>query len=245
MRLSRIFIDLEIREGTTLELPNDKAHYLQRVLRVKPGQRFVLFNGLDDFDYHAELNIEGKHVTAQVLERVQKAADPSIEITVLQAAGKADHMDFVVQKATELGATSLIFFNSERTQSPFHQARLDKKLTHWRGIAASACEQCNRNRIPDIDFFADLQTMLNSLPSANRLVLDFNGEAFDRVSTKLDVTLPFQLLVGAEGGFTDAELALAQDFEFKSCRLGKRVLRMETAALAIVTLVQHYFGDLN
>lgn len=245
MRTSRIHIDQPISMNSELEMPADKVHYIKNVLRLKNGQSLIVFNGRDSTDYTAELQIEGKRIRLRVISALSKDADSSTNISIVQAAGKAEHMDFVTQKATELGVASLIYFNAERTQTPFRHPRLNKKLVHWQGIAESACEQCGRNHVPKLSFCPDLGSCLDGLPQAQRLMLDFNGQSLDSVSKSLTTTNPFQLLIGPEGGLCPEEIEQASLAGFTGLRLGPRTLRMETAAISILTLVQHYFGDLQ
>ncbi len=245
MRRSRIHVDIDWQPGTSVSLPIEKAHYIKNVLRLKNDQSILIFNGRDNCDYLATITINGKQVSAKLISVEEKQTESPIDIKILQAAGRSEHMDYVVQKSTELGVSTIQFFNAERTQSPIRAARIDKKLKHWQAIAISACEQCNRNRIPQLSFLNNLQSALHSVSSPNRLMLDFDGQPFKQVKQKFDPAQGFTLLIGAEGGMTPQEIELAQSQGFKSCVLGPRVMRMETAASAIVTMVQHDFGDLG
>jgi 16S rRNA (uracil1498-N3)-methyltransferase len=245
MRLSRIFVETELGLDTTIELPDQKSHYVKNVLRLKNGQKIILFNGSDDTDYTASVQITGKQVIAQLNSALKKSNDPAIHITILQACGRIEHMDYLVQKAVELGVSRIEFFNTERTQSPIKKNRAQKKLLHWQGISISACEQSGRNRIPPVLFTESLHHCLNSLLQSNRLLLDFNGQRISQLDKEFNSKQGFNLLIGPEGGLTPKEIELALENDFKPCVLGPRVLRMETAATSILTIVQHRFGDLN
>lgn len=245
MRLSRIYLDSELEPAQRVELPADKAHYIKHVLRLKDRQNVLLFNGLNSVDYFSSIQLEGKKVFAYTESKRQKTNDSKLKIIVLQALGRSEHMDYVVQKATELGASHLKFFNAERTQSPLKNNRLEKKLVHWYNIAISACEQCNRNSIPSLSVSADLNLELLSSATSNRILLDAEGVGFDQLQGHFDSIHGFELLLGSEGGLTQNEIQFAQQQGFLACSLGPRVLRMETATSAIVTLVQQAFGDLN
>lgn len=245
MRLSRIFVNLELTQDSTVDLPSTKAHYVRNVLRLKNGQNIILFNGSYSHDFMALLLIEGKRVRAKIVSSQEKNNDSLAETTLIQGIGKSEHIDFLTQKATELGVQNLIFFNAQRTQSCVKNNRLEKKLNRWKDIAISACEQCNRNRIPSISFFAELQSVLHQLPSSNRIVLDFNGKPFHSLQLSFDTQKPFQVLIGPEGGLVDEELKLAIESGFQPYVMGPRVLRMETAAISILTIIQHSFGDMQ
>lgn len=245
MRLSRIFIDQEIQLGSEIGLPTDKAHYVKHVLRLKNLNEIVIFNGRQPQDYLAEIVIQGKQVNARINSAYEKHNDSAITINLIQAIGKSEHMDFIFQKATELGIDRFHLFNAQRTQSPLKDKRLEKKLNHWKGIVISACEQCNRNRIPEIDFAINLNHIINKKPSNNRLILDLHGKTFTDLYPGLDVQQDVDLLVGCEGGFTEEEIKLAHEHGFTGFSCGPRTLRMETAAISGVTLVQHHFGDMG
>jgi 16S rRNA (uracil1498-N3)-methyltransferase len=244
MRLSRIHVDAEIALHSTIILPPDRGHYVKNVLRLKNSQQIVLFNGLDDNDYTAEIQIQGKQVSAKALTSLAKQHDSPANIALMQAIGKPEHTDFVIQKGTELGVNRFVLFNSSRTQSPLKGNRLQKKLAHWEGIAISASEQCNRNRIPQIEFANDIeQIMQNRI--CNRILLDFNGVPFTQLKTRLNPASSFEILTGCEGGFTEAEIERVKQAGYLACTAGPRTLRMETAAISITSLVQHHFGDMN
>ncbi len=245
MRLSRLFVDSDLCVGSTIDITASREHYVKHVLRLKTGHNITLFNGLDATDYIASLEINNKSVKATPFSMTRKLNDSALASSIIQAVGKPEHIDFLIQKSTELGVKNLLLFNAHRTQSIIRGNRLDKKIARWRDIAINACEQCNRNTIPIISFQQDLPSALNQLSSANRIMLDFNGLPFEQIRTKMDPQLDFQLLIGPEGGFEEKEVRLANDSRFNACLLGPRTLRMETAALSILCLVQHYFGDMR
>lgn len=245
MRFSRIYINEELAIDSVIDLPAQAAHYVKNVLRLKNKQQLVLFNGLENMDYQALISIRGRRVSASVRSAQEKYLESPLRTTLIQSIGQAGHMDFLIQKSTELGINHILLFNSERSQRPVSGPRLKKKLAHWRAIAISACEQCGRNLLPTLEVAKDLQSTLTPTPSCNRILLDFNGFSFQTLKPKLDSKAPFHLLVGAEGGLTTREVKLAEDAGFKPCLIGPRVLRMETAALSILNIVQHQFGDME
>jgi 16S rRNA (uracil1498-N3)-methyltransferase len=244
MRLSRIHIDANLPTGQSVSLPVDKAHYVKNVLRLKNGQQVLLFNGVEPFDHLAQIRVEGKHVTAQLQSSIPKSNDPSINIYLMQALGRSEHNDFVVQKGTELGVSHFIFFNAERTQSPLKSSRLEKKLSHWNSIAVSASEQCNRNAIPQTSFSRSLGECLDKTLSGNGILLDFKGEKFPKIADRLNPVNPLYIVIGPEGGFNQREILQLIDSKLLACNIGPRVLRMETAAVSAITLMQHYLGDM-
>jgi 16S rRNA (uracil1498-N3)-methyltransferase len=163
----------------------------------------------------------------------------------LQAIGKSDHIDVICQKATELGADGIFLFNSERTQTPLKGSRIEKKLNHWRSICISACEQCGRNLLPRVEFCESALDAIENHSLSNRLVLDFNGEGLASRLNAIEQGNSFSVAVGSEGGFNQDEVALFNQHGYLSCLAGPRVLRMETAAISIISTLQYQFGDMG
>ena len=211
---------------------------------MRPGQSVALFNGEEAADFHARIDAIGKN-SAQltILDRCPRNLDPAIDISLIQAVGRFDTLDLIMQKATELGVGRIMLFNAERTQHPLKSNRMDKKLAHWTAIIESACEQCGRNALPGIEFAKDLANCLPVLPPANRLLLDFCGGSLARFNPDAPARA-FQLLVGPEGGLTGRERDMCLAHGFTGCNLGPRVLRMETAAISALGVLQSHFGDM-
>ncbi len=245
MRLSRLFINTTINIGQHLTLPPEKGHYVKNVLRLKDLHNIYLFNGQNDNDYLCSIKLQGKQVSVSPEKIIPKTNDSNLRISLVQALGKPEHIDFIIQKATELGVNKITFFNAERTQTPLKNNRLEKKLLHWNNIASSACEQCNRNRIPSIKFTNTLHEALESPSNNQRILLDQDGLGFNTIKSQLNTTQDFEILIGCEGGLTLKESNWSQSQGFQSCSLGPRILRMETASTAIITLIQQAYGDLN
>lgn len=244
MRLSRIHIESPLSIDTEVRLPEKSAHYIKQVLRLKSESEVILFNGIVPKDFLGCIRLAGKEVFVTPVEEQLKLTESPIESTIVQAIGKSDHMDYLIQKSTELGVSQLVLFNSERTQSPLKASRLDKKIQHWKNIAISACEQSGRNSVPFIEFKNNLKDTLEHLSEPNRIMLDFSGLDFKQLADSLDASQPFNILVGAEGGLSGEEITYAKNSGFLSCEVGPRVLRMETAGVAVLSIVQHYFGDM-
>lgn len=205
----------------------------------------MLFNGLEDWDYPSLIRIQGKKVTATPVERIERNTESTLQTQLLQAVGKPEHVDILIQKATELGISQILLFNSQYTQTPLKNNRLEKKMAHWKSIAISACEQCGRNRLPSIEFSASLQEALRHALPGNKILLNFDGHRLTDQLQNFSAEQAFCMLVGPEGGFSESELEFARKADFESYILGPRVLRMETAAISIVTLIQHHFGDMG
>ena len=242
MRNTRVFTETGLVVGDVIDLDKARAHYLKNVLRLKPGAVFFLFNGREAIDYEARLIIEGKRLAAEILAARPLATESALTSEIIQGLGRADHMDWTIQKTTELGVNRISIFNAARTQSPLKSAQLEKKIAHWRGVANSACEQCGRAIVPEIAFHSGLEPALTVAAGACKLLLDFEGEPL--ASSLQPPRSSVSILLGPEGGLTDAETGLARKSEFQPVSLGPRVLRMETAATAALAIVQSSPGNI-
>ena len=243
MRISRVYIDAELVVGEEISLDKPQSHYLKHVLRLKSGAALFLFNGSEAVDYHASLSFEGKKASARIEAAISLENESGLNIEILQGLGRADHMDWMIQKTTELGVNRISLFNAERTQSPLKPTQLEKKLAHWRSVAISACEQSGRALVPPIEFHSSLDQAIAASISGIKLLLDFDGAAL--ASVLHPPCTAVSILLGPEGGLSQAEIQLAKTVDFASVKLGPRVLRTETAATAALAIVQAGLGDLS
>lgn len=243
MRIPRVHVETELAAGAEIALPQAQSHYLKHVLRLKPGAALRLFNGREARDHAAVLVASGKQLSARIEAPIAIATESSLFCEVLQGLGRADHMDWMIQKTTELGVSRIALFNAERTQSPLKPAQLQKKLLHWRGVAVSACEQSGRALLPELLFHANLAQAISACDSDCRVLLDFDGVALPSVLQGPRPSLA--ILLGPEGGLTAAESEGAQQAGFATAGLGPRVLRTETAAISALAIAQSLAGDLR
>ena len=236
MRISRVYVEQELVVGDSIAFDQDRNHYLKHVLRLKPGAVVDLFNGSDGNDYRATLTLDGKQLGADIESATPKPTESSVDSTVIQALGRADHMDWMIQKATELGVNRIAVFNAEHTQHPLKAKQLDKKLQHWRGVTISACEQCGRARIPTVEFNPDFAQTLQDNSADLKLLLHFEGES---IASLLRATSgSVAILVGPEGGLSENEIDTAASQGYRKTTLGPRVLRFETAAITALAVHQ-------
>jgi 16S rRNA (uracil1498-N3)-methyltransferase len=242
VRISRIHTDHALAEGDTVTLGDAQSHYLKNVLRLKAGAAVRLFNGRDAIDHLAQLEFDGKKALATVRSAVPAVAESPLHSQVVQALARPDHVDWMLQKTTELGVHRVLLFNAARTQTPLKAARLDKKLDHWRGIVVSACEQCGRARLPAVDFMPDLRAALAATIPGHRILLDSAGSPLP--SLLQTPASGIAILLGPEGGLDAAEIQSAREAGFASASLGPRVLRTETAAAAALAIAQSCIGDM-
>ena len=250
MRLTRVFVDALLAPGATIALPEATAGHLLRVLRLSAGDACVLFNG-DGHDYHARVAAVGKReASAEVIEVRALDNESSLRIVLLQAVARGEKMDWIVQKATELGVAGLVPVLSERGEVKLDGERAGKRAAHWRSVAIAACEQSGRARVPDVAAPQPLANALAALPAqARRLTLD--PEADRSVATLEPLRgagdggneSTIIIAVGPEGGWSPGDLALLRGAGFAGLRLGPRVLRTETAGIAAIAALQARFGD--
>lgn len=245
MRITRVHVDIELSVGTEIVLPEAQTHYLKHVLRLKPGAALLLFDGKQPSDFYATLTANGKKLGAAIESVTAVETESSLPIELIQGLGRADHMDWMIQKTTELGVNRIALFNAERTQSPLKSVKLEKKMQHWRSVAISACEQSGRVLIPEITFYRDLGEVLAAVSVDCKLLLDFSGESLASILQQRAKNTPLAILLGPEGGLNMAEIELAKSLGFAPVTLGPRVLRTETAAISAVAIAQSLPGDLS
>jgi 16S rRNA (uracil1498-N3)-methyltransferase len=241
MKIPRLFQDRPLQIHDRFELDPDTCHRLTAVLRVEKDQHCVLFNN-DGFEYLSIITaIKRNHISVAVLEKIKKDLESPLEIHLGQVISKGEKMDFVIQKATELGVKKITPLFSERSVVHLKDDRLEKKTAHWQKIAIHATEQCGRTIVPTIALPMPLQEWVANRTENTRLSLD------PRSTTRLSaypIIGPVALLIGPEGGLTAAEIDYAIQKDFKTLLLGPRILRTETAALVAITALQCKAGDL-
>lgn len=242
MRSIRIYQPGSYQIGQTYTLSPEASHHLSVVLRMQKGAQFILFCG-DNQEYTALIEaIHKKNVTFTILNTQTINRESPRNIHLAQGISKGDKMEWVVQKAVELGVTSITPIITTHCAFKFDEARLTKKHQQWQAITIAACEQSGRNQIPII---AKPCTFLEYL-QLNQTTLQFilSPESNKRLS---DYTLrngDIRLLIGPEGGFNEIEMQLAKEAKFTPLSLGPRILRTETATIAALTLLQALAGDL-
>ena len=242
MRTVRHYVDLPLAVDALLTLPEAAMAHLVRVLRLKAGDECVLFNG-DGFDYAARMvSIGKKSAQAQITMRRAVDNESPLRITLAQGIARGEKMDLILQKAAELGVACIAPIVTERTEVKLDGERSDKKMAHWRGVLASACEQSGRVVLPKI---LEPQSLANFVAGDNndrRFVLDQDAEhSLGTAAIARDSSLA--LVIGPEGGLSERDLAALRAGKFEGLRLGPRILRTETAGLAAMAGLQALYGD--
>jgi 16S rRNA (uracil1498-N3)-methyltransferase len=241
-RITRLFVEHDLR-GDMLPLDQNEAHYLGHVLRLQRGDELIAFNGRGE-ERHALVNTLQRRGALLELRAAHAALPESpLGLTLVQALPKADAMDLIVQKATELGARAIVPVYAEFSVVRLDGARSDRRVEHWRRIAQSACEQCGRHTPPEIAAPVRLGEAIASLPAtAIKLALDPSAEQTFTGAPRPSDNLV--LAIGPEGGFSTEDWHSLDAAEFLRVTLGPRVLRAETAAVTATAIAQATWGDL-
>jgi 16S rRNA (uracil1498-N3)-methyltransferase len=239
--ISRFFCPGPLHAGTDFPLPREVAHHAERVLRLGVGAEVVLFDG-SGAEFPARLTALGGQPRVRIDRRREPLRESPLDLTLVQALAGGDKMDWVIQKAVELGVSGVLPVAAERSVVKLAGERADKRLAHWRQVAVAACEQCGRNRVPEIGAILPLPRYLAGQRAGFlRLLLDPEGGR--RLAELPRPEGPVHLLIGPEGGWAEGELKVARSAGCVPIRLGPRVLRTETAGLAVAAALQTLWGD--
>ncbi len=242
MSLPRIFTNRDLTEGLQLQLEEGPSRHLAGALSLQAEAEITLFNG-EGGEYRSRIaSVDRKHVSVEVLEYSGLERESPLRIELGIAISRGERMDWVVQKATELGVAVISPLSSERSEVKLEGERAEKKYRHWQNIAISACEQCGRNRLPGINSMQSLASWTGQVTATHKLVLHHRSSAGPGLP---DTPGSIALLIGPEGGLSAAEIELAEQQGFSPLTLGPRVLRTETAPLAALAILQHCYGDLT
>lgn len=249
MRIPRIFQNICLAIDTIIALNADATHYISHVLRLKPGASLCIFNGRGG-EYNGTLIALNKQKAQVQLEQFNdRNIESPLKIHLGQGISRGEKMDFIIQKSVELGVTAITPLITHRCGVQLSEARWQKRLEHWQKIANSACEQCQRTIVPMINPPQLLADWLNQISreqvatGSHPYGLVLNPTATLRLNN-LDKTGVINLLIGPEGGLEDSEIRLATQYDFQQLNLGPRILRTETAGLAILAALQAKWGDL-
>lgn len=234
--MPRFFIEADLAVDQTLELTEPVFHHWIKVLRAQIGEKATLFNGQGG-EYEVELvDIAKKSAMVQVNHFNPTNRTPKFKALLGQVMSKGERMDYAIQKAVELGVSHIQLLTSERCEMRLKYERDQKKLNHWRGIVIAACEQCGLNLVPEILAPLSLQDWLASELPATKLVLAPNK---DEVDVLAQATPDLALLIGPEGGLSEAEIQAANEKGFINWCIGERILRTETAPVVALSILNY------
>lgn len=240
--MPRFYCDLPLTVGRLIELPADTARHAMGALRLRDGDDVTLFNG-DGTEYIGALQLQGKHAAVKLRGRAEPMRESNLRITLAQGISSGDRMDLTLQKSVELGVSAIQPLMMRRSVVRLSGDKVEKRLRHWRGIVVAACEQCGRNALPPVAEIEDFGTWIRraATPAARSYLLDPEAPASLRDLPAPDG--PIVLLAGPEGGFDPTERQAALAAGCVPLRLGPRILRTETAALAALAAMQSVWGD--
>lgn len=238
MTAPRLFVDVEFVDHEPLTLDAERSHYLCRVLRLRVDAQVLVFNG-DGSAWSARIEeANARHARLMINSRQLVEPAPLCRLHLAQALLKGDRADYVLQKATELGATDIWLLQTERTEARVRPERMNSRLNHWHRVVQSACEQCGRMRPPVLHALATLEELWPGIEDANCYILQPGSPILAAPARAADTAL----IIGPEGGFSETELRAAAAQGAIAAGLGSLVLRADTAPQAALTIVRHGWG---
>jgi len=245
--MPRFYIPNPHIQNGLLKIEGDEVKHIRKVLRLKAGDAILVFDGLGKEFEGTIIEEERSSVMVKIQHIFSSRGDSSLEVTLAQSLLKGEKMDYLIQKATELGVKEIIPFFSSRSVPLLEKSRGLKRHHRWEKIAIEASKQCGRVVVPKVESLQDYSDMLRSAsPDSLRLILWEKGgiklkEALERSREKTKIFF----VIGPEGGFSQDEVDQAKRAGFVAVTLGRRVLRAETASLSFLSILQYEWGDMG
>jgi 16S rRNA (uracil1498-N3)-methyltransferase len=242
---TRLYSADELIENSELWLTGEQAKYVTRVLRLKADDTILMFDG-NGGQYSAEVRSFARNrVLLHIGDRQARDVESPLAIHLIQGLSRGGRMDVVIQKSTELGVRRISPVITQYSVVRLDSGRAASRHEHWRKISQSACEQCGRNILPQIGMPQTLSDWLDCNPGkrSTRILLD--PQSSESMATMQKPDSDVELLIGPEGGLSEAERTRCEESGFRAVSLGPRILRTETAALAGIAVLQASWGDLN
>ncbi len=240
------FVDRKNISGDTAVLSGTEAGHMLRSLRLSPGDSFYAFDETGSRYRMRILEATSRSLRAEVLETIPPEPPPAVAVTLLVGLPKADKMDFILEKATELGCTRVVPFRSSRTIPRVGEDDARRKTARWERVALAAAKQCGSGRVPEIPGLLPFRDALRAAGDADGKVVLYEGEGTFGLKTALSAmrgAKSVALLIGPEGGFSEDEVREAERAGFRRTGLGQRILRVETAAVAAIAMTVYHFED--
>ncbi len=242
--MPRFFCPAPLPTTGDFDLPPDAAHHASRVLRLRVGDELQMFDGEGHECHGVIADLSGKRVLVSDIKAVDTFRESPLHTVLAQALCSSEKMDWIIQKATELGVTEIQPLDTERSVARLSAERAEKRMAHWQQVAISACEQCGRNTLPVIHPPIDIMASLRKLREQTSSKFILLPEGATALSAQARPVGPVVLMIGAEGGFSPAESETALLCGFTPIRMGARVMRTETAAIAGLAALQLLWGDM-
>ena len=248
--MQRYFIPADRFGSDTVHITGDDAHHLANVMRAKAGDTVIVADGSGREAIVKVSSLSKNEISAEILELRESVSEPRVRITIAQAMPKADKMETIIQKGTEIGAAGFIPFNSERTIVQYDAKKEHKRLERWSKISKEAAEQAHRGRIPDIAPVCSWKELLGLAEKADAAFFCYEKESnltlrkhLDRL--KIEEKANIMLIIGPEGGFSEKEAREAEEAGCLTVSLGRRILRTETAALVGMSCILYEYGEIG
>jgi len=240
MKCPRVYISDFLIPQEKVVISGATAHYVSHVLRMQVNDGVTLFNGKGGQWYSKVASITKNEIIIELLEFDESNRESPLNVQIGQCLSRGERMDYAIQKATEMGVTSITPLFSKRCEVKLNMERQEKRIRHWKRLIISACEQCGRNILPTIYPIKRLEDWLIEQHGDLKLVLHHRTKkSFSNIHNPSSVNL----IIGPEGGLSRKEIALAEENGFIPAALGPRVLRTETSPVAILSLLQYLWGD--
>ncbi len=246
MTVPRIYFPRNMEKGDLSKLGGENLRYVKSVLRMKKGDHLILFDGTG-WEYETVIKqIIADGISVEVLKK-DRMPDKVVNITIYQALPKANKMDFIIQKATELGADRIVPFQSARSVPRLTADKARFKIARWRNIATEAARQCGRADIPEVEGILSYEDVIACPERENLKIIFWEEESARGIKQvlrdeKYNGVKDIVVIIGPEGGFSKKEVDSAVDKGFISVSLGRNILKVETAALTILSIIQYEKG---
>lgn len=244
--MSQFFIDKKLNVGETVKIENSDAHHIIDVLRLKVGEKIVLSDGSgNSFNARIE-SIEKKTVMANILN-MRKTINTSCLPTLAIGITKHDKMEFIIQKAVELGCAKIIPFTGKRTIPKYTQSVTQRKIVRWNKIAVEAAKQSGLPLKPVVEDLISFEELCKMISKFQPTIIFWEGEEKRSIKDILQIEKIAKplIIIGPEGGFPIEEVESAKGQGAKTASLGLQILRVETAAISAITLVQYHLGNMD
>lgn len=249
VQMSKFFIDSQAINNNNITIIGDDVQHIKKVLRAKAGEELIICDG-NGWDYKVVISsMNEKEILCNIVSKNLCETEPPIKVVLFQGVPKADKMELIIQKCVELGITEIIPVKTERTVVKFENKKdEEKKQQRWQKIATEAAKQCNRGRLPTVGLPVDFKTVLQMKKDFDLLLMPYENESKVKLKNTLKDSTnakTFGIFIGPEGGFSEEEVEKCKNNEFVPITLGKRILRTETAGLAVLSILMYELGDVG
>ena len=234
----RFYVDTDFAIDSDIVLPTKPAHHASRVLRMRTGDDAALFNGRGE-EASVTMTFTSEATTAHVHSIKTESLEGHVEMTLIQSLVSQEKLDWILEKATELGVDHVIVVPAERSVTKLDEKRLAKRLEQWKNTTISACEQCGRLRFPTVSWMPNLKEAFGQCATDQKIIL----APAATMKVRLDKTQSLTFAVGPEGGFSEKEFDNAEKIGYNMITLGKRILRCETAPMCVLSALMYAFGE--